>query len=299
VAGPSPFDQSPAVGGPASLFPELAVDPFAQLPSNIPPARRAGDAANVFQSPPKVLPAAPPLGPAADSFFQQAPPAPPAIARQTSAGKAAVSAADIFSSGPPQLPSAFDANHPPTAPGVRLPPPSAPQVVPAPVAQPQESKIPVATSRAKTAAKPKAHLLAHPNAIPTPHGFVSPPPSQTAAPEVAKPPASQTAPAPPLARQKAPLVHPATLTSLVSVTAEPVPPPEPVAVEEPHPAVRSPPESVRTAPAFVFRGRYIKPAGPVTAFGFGGRFLLMRPDVNICPPTYSSVGQLTDDRRLR
>jgi hypothetical protein len=252
-----------------------------------------------------------------NDFFSQAPP--PSLSRASSgrvAGGAV--AADIFgASAPVSSPGGqYNQGSPiPTAPGVKVPPafpPAAPGVVipPAPTSQEGNTESsqaalgrPKSVSNIKPPMKPKSHMSMALNAqgIPTPHGVVSPPVSQSSSSVPILGNEMKPAPVVPMNTGKQPLIHGEKLSNML-FSVEQLSPEAKAATEElkqqQQPSFEPSSASV-SSKAFVFRGRYIKPAGTVVSFGFGGKFVLMRPDVNICPPTYTSVGQLTDDRSLK
>jgi hypothetical protein len=253
-----------------------------------------------------------------NDFFSQAPP--PSLPRAVSGRVAGGGgAADIFgASAPVSSPGGhYNQGSPiPTAPGVKAPPafpPVAPGVVipPAPTSQEGNNNTessqaalgrPKSVSNIKPPMKPKSHMSMALNAqgIPTPHGVVSPPVSQSSSSVPVLGNEMKPAPVVPMNTGKQPLIHGEKLSNML-FSVEQLSPEAKAAKEEvkqqQQPSFE--PSSTSVSSKAVFRGRYIKPAGTVVSFGFGGKFVLMRPDVNICPPTYTSVGQLTDDRSLR
>jgi hypothetical protein len=344
VSGVSPFDSGPSSAGTGgnSLFPEPAggsKDPFSSVPSNVfasSPAVSSSTKKNVmavdlFTSP--ASSAAPPAtfsskssDKTADSFFLSQPPPSSSSSTVSSRKGVAPSAADIFSSAPPVVPSnSFDPSFPPTAPGVKIPLPSATAAfsisspVPGGVTSLDDvgspggarSPAPVASSSGKfTKSKSSksshlsaAALLAAATGAPlvTPHGVV--PTTSSAVSSISSPPV----PVPSAIReQRAPLVKPETLVSLVTIMPEVSEAPEVIPALSSSDGKDALPKtflpstsSGRANIGATYRGRYIKPPSTIFTMGFSGKCCMMVPDINICPPTYISVSQYTDDRKLR
>jgi hypothetical protein len=329
VTGASPFDAPPSSTGQKDLFPQAATasNPFDAISAPAAPGNKQ-TAWDIFSS--KVPPAPAHAHKSSNpvDLFSTTPSVASSVAptvthsvpaggtSKVGGGRAVMNAAEIFSRiPPPNKNPVVDFSTPPPAPGVRVQPKPAPVAVPTISGATADIVIPSPVREALSPAKPPlsnkitksklpAHLLnAIPGAIPTPHGMAAPPATASTASATASLPVFGGMPmippsAPSYKVNATPLVNPNKLTSLVQVV------PEEELVDKPpvtDPAMDSAVNTVDVTPIASIpqphvKGRYIKPASAIVAFGFGGKCLTMIPNSGICPPVYTSASKQPQNR---
>ncbi|MCL4419472.1 hypothetical protein M1146_05220, partial [Patescibacteria group bacterium] len=297
VTGASPFDSFGGSNNGKELFPTPAngtpaLGPFESVKA---PPSSQNSAASLFDTVPATVPHVSSRPKTAQDLFSQPPPL--EGSKVKGGNSKPVSAVDVFSRAPPPAPvsNTPDFNFPPTAPGVKIIPKA---IDPVPeIASPHSTERTLLTPKANPKIgnqKLKSHVMGG-NALPTPHGFVSLPTTNNQNnPFEQTPKPSNSFLSPPVSAN--PLVHPNKLTSLFEVKQEeivPEPQTPPTEIISPVPPVNSQPLSqdqhLRNKPAT--RERYIKPASAIVTFGFGGRTLIMLPNIHTCPPVYQPLSQ--------